>query len=71
MPQLTIKTEYVQKLKELGVYDQWLENVKSQFATTKKTITFNESTFRAMISCSFSWSRSPEGHSFWADISDK
>jgi hypothetical protein len=73
MPHITIKTEYVQKLKELGVYDQWLGNIKTQWNERAK-IRFSEMqqntySWAHLISQSFVWSSSNEGLKFWHDTS--
>lgn len=78
MNALKVPTPYIKKLKELGVYDLWLANVKRFWETREDSCldssTLNRcmnATFEVFISNSFTWSRTDEGFTFWADISDK
>lgn len=73
MPQLKVKTVYIEKLKALGVYDQWLENLKKQWSIVKDRKTMLEASpnFNSMISRSFLWTTATGGGDFWLDISHK
>jgi hypothetical protein len=80
MPQITVKTEYILKLKQLGIYDQWFQNVKSQFGKTESTNGVEYVSVRAMetasnfgdfISASLFWRETVEGHEFWRTICEK
>jgi hypothetical protein len=70
MPQLTIKTEHIEKLKKLGVYDKWLENVKARNHTDEVLERMNRyQSFAVLISGSFIWEDTQEGDAFWREIS--
>lgn len=63
---LTIKPEFLEKLKALGVYEKWLSNVKAQWGEWRPTFTMNESDYWiSFIGNSFKWSDTPEGASYW------
>lgn len=73
MPKLKVKTEYIEKLKALGVYEKWLSNVKIQWDTEdcwlrerKTKIDF----FSDLINYSFRYQDTPEGQTFWYTISE-
>lgn len=64
MPEIKVKTEYIKKLRQLGVYDQWLTNVKAQlymdhFSDPDRM--HEAADFHAFLNWSFNWSKSPEG----------
>lgn len=70
MPTITIKTEYVEKMKQLGCYDKWLTNVKSQFGEYGHL--FAEVTsFYQCISKPLAWIHTPEGAFYWQNIAHK
>ena len=76
MPQITIKTKYVKKLKELGIYDQWLQNLKDQWDEWSKgcsviSVLEDAYSFEQFIKYSFRWSDTPEKREFWEEISLK
>lgn len=78
MPTLTIKAEFVEKLKKLDCYDQFLSNLKAQWDYTNDTtgtiVSITE--YQKMALCSwemfilsaFCWSETPENHSYWNKI---
>lgn len=75
MPKLTIKTAYLDKLKQLGVYDQWLFNMKKRFDNHPdfdflSTKLYNAKSFHTFVSSSFLWNNTPENHTFWYKIAD-
>jgi hypothetical protein len=65
MPTLKIKTEYIRRLKEMGVYDKWLYNVKDQWNDSRQQQIDLALTPADLINRSFTWGNSNEGHSFW------
>ena len=79
MPKLIVKTEYILKLYDLGVYFQWLKNVKDSWgiSSTKKldssylNASRNQRTWTVFIQSSFSWEQTSQGDDFWNDISTK
>jgi hypothetical protein len=68
MNRITIKTEYFYKLKALGVYDQWVVNIKSQFGTPSCRADLMRE-WNSFIIWSFYWESTPEGPDFWELIS--
>lgn len=71
MPQITVKTEWVDKLKALGVYDKWLANVKAQFPIYGNRFTGGYiQSFYELINCPLIWGNTPEGNSFWSKIAN-
>lgn len=71
MPTLTIKTESIEKLKSLGVYEKWLSNVKAQWGTYEQTqqITSNYRTaLYDLLLYAFKWDITPEGNDYWAHL---
>lgn len=71
MPTLKVKTEYVDKLKALGVYDAWLTNVKSDYNDNLDFwINGMECaiSWKWFIETSFSWNLAPEGFDYWENI---
>ena len=62
MPQLKVKTEYIEKLKQLGIYDAWLANVKADDRDIYKLDAMyeNSANFNQFINSSFSWGKTPE-----------
>ena len=72
MPTLKVKTVYIEKLKSLGVYDAWLDNVKAQNPNDERLeTTYNSANFNQFINNSFSWGKTPEGYAYWWNIYDK
>ena len=74
MPKLTIKTEYVEKLKKLGCYDEWLANVKAAWGTEGCWLESPDheiETWWDVINLAFTWDITPEGKSFWEKIADQ
>lgn len=68
---LTIKAEYLEKLKALGVYDKWLSNVKAQYDGKYRRKTSTADSFYDLLEmCSFRWDKTPEGHNFWEALSN-
>lgn len=72
MSQITVKTEYIEKLKALGVYDAWLANVKAQynkyggvFTTTGEVGSFYDLIDRPLL-----WQDTKEGVVFWKKIAN-
>lgn len=69
MPQLKVKTIYIEKLKALGCYDKWLSNVKIQFDSDDcQSVMWTD--WHEFINWSFSWIDTPEGHGVWDKIAD-
>lgn len=66
MPQLTIKTVYIEKLKQLGCYDAWFANTKAAGRHDSDLLTSPD--FRRLIGGSFDWASSVEGWEFWNKI---
>lgn len=67
MPAIKVKTVYIEKLKALGVYDQWLANMKLQFEV--RMIFFTAITdFNSFISATMLWTDTPEGSVFWKNV---
>lgn len=80
MPELKIKTEYVNKLKKLGVYDKWFSNLKAQWtgdrsgnaATVEDLEAYSyNGNWSNLISRSFIFSNTPEKALFWSNIAKK
>ena len=67
MPQLTVKTEYIEKLKALGVYDQWLANVKAQY-DDRNELYIHITRFKDILYYPFHWPDTIEGKDFWGKI---
>jgi hypothetical protein len=67
---IRVKPEFLEKLKELGVYDKWLTNVKApRRGNWKPTFNMEDSPMWAsFIGNSFDWSDTPEGVSYWSLI---
>ena len=86
MPNVKIKKDHLNKLKELGVYALWVANVTEQWGSyadcwlnpdspkhklyTDK-LNRNDITFESLICYSFHWKKTNEGYEFWNDISLK
>lgn len=68
MPTLKVKTVYIEKLKDLGCYDSWLDNLKKQW---KDIYTVRPQTFEHLVAISFDWSKTTEGDVYWFEISQK
>ena len=68
MPEIKIKTEYIDKLNSLGVYDSWIKLVQSTWHPNKRKPLESASTFYIFITISFSWADSTNGHQFWREI---
>lgn len=67
---IKLKSEHLAKLKQLGVYDSWLSNVKKQFSVSSyRKDTMEADSFNELLQvCSFNWTITPEGHDFWSSI---
>ena len=63
------KEQCIEKLIELGVYEQFAENLKNN-GQDIGTYEYNES-FWGYILGAFIWKDSPEGHEFWYNIAKK
>lgn len=71
MPTIKAKTVYLNKIKQLGCYDAWLSNVKTQWGTNSfcdPDKMYDAINLQKFINWSFEWSRSPEGHDYWSRI---
>lgn len=61
--------EYKLKLKELGVYDQFVKNRESQnFVFLIPMSQLNYLPWNLFIECAFVWSWTEEGKEFWNNI---
>lgn len=71
MPNLTIKREYATKLRELGIYDRYVYEVKNQWHSygIDENISGAVSWFD-FISNSFMWSMSTDGYDYWKVIAN-
>lgn len=68
---IKLKPEYIEKLKELGVYDKWLSNLKAQSdSLTPTDIEGIERTmhFSSVLIRAFEFSTTPEGRDYWSVI---
>ena len=72
------KQELIDKLKELGVYEQWKRNVRIDALDAKTPFysrcyhLLNEGLDWAdFLAYSFPWKSTDEGHEFWDKISKK
>jgi hypothetical protein len=66
MPSLKIKPEYANKLRELGIYNRYVSEVKNQWHSYG--IDRNISTavsWYTFIDNSFMWSESRDGFNYW------
>lgn len=71
MPKFTVKTKYIEKLKQLGVYDKWLTNVKNNhYAWDAENKIEKYLDFNYFIQWSFNWSLSIEGHTYWDAVAN-
>lgn len=70
MPQVTVKTEYIDKLKQLLVYNTWFSNVKKWRKNPTHLSSFmqNSPNFSRFIGSSFNWTDTPEGYKFWESV---
>ena len=71
MPELKVKTASIEKLKQLGVYDAWLANVKIQWGTYKSTqeITHNfRTSIEDLLLYGFDWKKANEGNDYWSNL---
>ena len=64
---IMIKPEFDQKLKDLGVKDQFIENLKEQKGFMKASLNTAPS-FAAFVAMAFLWHTTLEGHDFWKDV---
>lgn len=72
MPSITVKTEYVVKLKQLGVYDKWLANVQYQWGDWLLQGQLSDSgSWATFIRNSFGFVQSPEKFDFWDIVTKK
>lgn len=72
MPQITVKTKHIELLKALGVYDQWLFNMKEQsILLTDDDKQHMQETPRFLIIYAFNWDITTEGSAFWEDVYEK
>lgn len=71
MPILNIKPEYAKKLRELGIYNRYIFEVKAQWHDygIDENI-FGAVTWFDFISNSFMWSKSADGDEYWREIAD-
>lgn len=66
MPSLTVKTIYIEKLKGLNCYDEWLTNVKVQYGCDFYR-PGDWIDWKSFINWSFQWLITPEGSDFWME----
>lgn len=85
MPKLTVPTPYIKKLKELGIYNEWLDEVKKQWDNGdncglnptskwyKKYIKecIDEYNWMMFIVYSLDCEESKQGYTYWVDIQKK
>lgn len=69
MPEVKVKTEWIKKLKQLGVYDQWLFNVKEQYGY-RHELYIHITRFKDLLNYPFAWPQTPEGNDFWCELYD-
>ena len=65
------KKEYHDKLVALGVLDQFKYNWKGDTEITPLRLLNNNDTFENFVAAAFLWDGTPEGHEFWANISEQ
>lgn len=66
--------ERIAKLKKLGVYKKWVHNMIGKGYYHDYIVSHLEThscSFAIFIMCSFGWANTPEGHTFWWNISQK
>lgn len=71
---IQLKKAFKNKLIELGVYEQWENNVINQNLSSLSNfiVSLNSvNNFWYFINGSFKWDSTPEGYDFWLDISNK
>lgn len=76
MPNIKVKTEYINKLKQFGVYDQWLENVKNQWDEMERIYPISHNclkdsfgqTLHSILAYAFVYTETPEGTAWWNHI---
>lgn len=69
MPKVTVPTCHIEKLKQLGIYDQWLSNIKTRVKDLKQHCrNLSGTSWKTFISGSFIWDCTPEGGDFWQKI---
>lgn len=70
MPTIKVKTEYINKLKQLGIYDAWLSNVKNQWDGKYLLQNIDKiNSFANLIYYSFDWSHTIDDINVnWHDI---
>ena len=85
MPKIKIRKKFINKLKQLGVYDRWLEEVQTQwemewcwlnptgegFHHYHNKFDKNEVSFYDIINFSFNWADTKEGRDFWVNVARK
>ena len=67
--------DYVEKLRELEVYDQFANNLNAFRSLTVEEYIMTDDGgldgyFRSFISCAFAWYFAPEGLKFWSKIAN-
>ena len=68
-----IRQDYFDKLTELGVASQFMNNLKLQDMSNSESIRLLnlETTFNDFIVTAFNWEKTPEGVHFWDEIAQK
>ena len=62
-----IKKAFLRFIKEKGVYSGYVRNIKNNNKTLEKVI--KNSGVQNLIQGAFIWSKTPEGHYYWSDLS--
>ena len=77
MPTLIVKNQFIQKLKQLGIYDKWMDAVKAD-TIVRGSIKLQEpgwelpiADWSTFIARSFNWVATEDGFDFWDSISGR
>lgn len=68
---ITVPTCHIEKLKSLGIYDQWLANIKEYMNNNGfPERSWSGGSWGTLIESSFNFNDSPEGYDFWEAIAE-
>ena len=68
MNKVILPNKFVDILKSLNVYDEYVDNIKTIRCRNGNYAT---DSIMGILGASFNWSESPQGNPYWSDIASK
>lgn len=69
MHTIIVPTQHIERLKQQGIYDAWLANVKDDMKRYNRlSHNWSGQTWSNIIGGTFIWDATPEGYEYWEKL---